>query len=142
MIEEIGIVKSVEGPVAVVDVPRKSACEGCTAGTCKVEDQTMEIEAFNKAGARVGQKVRVMVHSYAYMKGSMVVYGIPAVGLVLGAVLGKEVASRYITSTDPDALSAFFGFGFLALSFLLVKFWTKAKARNTETKPVIEEILQ
>ena len=38
----------------------------------------MEIVAFNKAGAEVGQKVKVLIHSYAYMKGTMVVYGIPA----------------------------------------------------------------
>ena len=36
-------------------VPRKS-CEGCTAGTCKPDEQSMEIDAVNKAGAKAGQR--------------------------------------------------------------------------------------
>ena len=141
MIEEIGIVKSIEGVTATVDVPRKSACEGCTAGACKIEDQFMEIEALNQIGAKVGQKVRVSVQPYVYMKGSLIVYGIPALGLVIGAVFGKEVMGRFFTHSDPDVLSAVFGFAFFIMSFFIVKVWSNIAGRKTESKPVIEEIL-
>jgi sigma-E factor negative regulatory protein RseC len=142
VVEEIGIVKSIEGVMALVDIPRKSACEGCTAGTCKPEEQFMEIEAFNRAGAVTGQRVRVSVKPYSYMKGSMIVYGLPTIGLVIGAVLGKELMGRIFPGMDPDILSAVFGFGAFALSFILVKVWTNAASKKAETKPVIEEILQ
>jgi sigma-E factor negative regulatory protein RseC len=140
MVEEIGTVKSVEGVMATVEVPRKSMCDGCTAG-CKTEDQCMEIEALNEAGAKVGQMVRVSVKSLTYLKGTMIVYGLPALALVFGAVLGKNVMSKVFPHADPDILSAIFGFGAFALSFAGVKVWTGIASKKTESKPVIEEIL-
>ncbi len=141
MIEEIGTVKSVDGPFALVNVPKKSACEGCTAGTCRIEDQFMEIEAFNQAGAKAGDRVRVSVKAVTYMKGSMIVYGLPAIGLVAGAVLGKEVMTGIFTKADPDMLSAAFGFGAFVLTLVLVKIWSNAAGKQIESKPVIEEVL-
>lgn len=141
MVEEIGVVKSTDGVIARVNVPKKSACEGCTAGVCRTEEQSMEIEAVNRAGAKVGQKVRVTIKAYAYMKGSMVVYGLPALSLVLGAVLGKELMSRIFTGSDPDILSAVFGFGAFVISFIFVKIWAGIACKKVESKPVIEEIL-
>jgi len=140
--EEIGLVKSIQGVMAKVSVPRKSVCEGCTAGACKPEEQTMELEAVNKAHAKEGQKVRVVVKSYTYLKGSILVYGIPAAALVAGAVLGKEIISKYFKNIDPDVLSAIFGFGFLVIAFLGLKLWSRKAEKKTETKPVIEEILE
>ena len=142
MIEEIGVVTSIDGLKAQVNVPKKSSCEGCTAGTCATGEQSMEIIALNKAGAEVGQKVKVVIQSYAYMKGSMIIYGIPALALVLGAVFGKEVMPHFFMGTDPDILSAAFGFGFLGLSFVVVKILANRKTDKTESGPVIEEILK
>jgi sigma-E factor negative regulatory protein RseC len=141
MIEEIGIVTSTEGRTAHVNVPKKSTCEGCTAGTCTTGEQSMEIIAFNKAGAETGQKVKVLIHSSAYMKGAIIVYGIPALALVAGAVFGKEFMPELFIGADPDILSAIFGFGFMGLSFAGVKIWSNLKADKTESGPVIEEIL-
>lgn len=141
MIEEIGVVKSLEGVLAKVDVPKKSACEGCTAGTCKPDEQCMEIEALNQAGAKVGQRVKITVKSITYMKGTLLVYGLPALFLVLGAVIGKELMSKVFPGADPDVLSAVFGFGACAISFIIVKLWSDAAGKKIESKPVIEEIL-
>jgi sigma-E factor negative regulatory protein RseC len=141
MVEEIGVVTSVDGQTARVNVPKKSACSGCTAGVCVAGEQSMEIIALNKAGAKAGQKVRVSVHSNVYMKSAMIIYGIPSIALVLGAVFGKEVMPGVIRGTDPDVLSAIFGFGFLGLSFVFVKIWAGRKIDKAESSPVIEEII-
>lgn len=127
--------------MAIVSIPRKSACEGCTAGTCRQEEQSMEIEAVNRAGAAEGQRVRVAIKSSAYMKGSMVVYGLPAIGLVVGAVLGKEVVSGFFKGVDPDILSAAAGFAVFGITLLIVKLWSNSTGNKVESKPVIEEIL-
>jgi len=142
VIEEIGTVRSIAGDTAVVAVPRKSACEGCPAGACKQDQQSMEIEAVNQAGAEVGQKVRVAIRPYTYMKGSMIVYGIPAVALVLGAVAGKEWLSRLLPGRDPDVLSAVAGFAALIMAFVLIKLWSHLASGKAEARPVIEEILR
>jgi sigma-E factor negative regulatory protein RseC len=141
MIEETGIVTVIDGMSARVSIPKKSTCEGCTAGICTAGEQSMEISAINKAGAQVGQKVKVLVHSSAYLKGSLIIYGIPALALVLGAVFGKEVTAGFFRTADPDVLSAIFGFGFLVLSFVLVKIWSNRRTESAGASPVIEEIL-
>jgi sigma-E factor negative regulatory protein RseC len=141
MIEETGTVKSTDGNMAVVAVARKSACEGCSSGLCKPDAQTMEIEALNPAGAVVGQKVRVTIKSALYMKGSMIVYGIPAIGLVVGAVIGKEFLSGFFQGTDPDILSAICGFTAFGISLAVVRIWSGIAGKKIESKPVIEEIL-
>jgi sigma-E factor negative regulatory protein RseC len=142
IVEEVGIIKNIDGMTATVSIPRKSACEGCSFSACKVGEEGMLIEALNPINARVGQKVKIVMKPYTYLKGSAIVYGIPAIALVVGAVLGKEVLSRYFVSTDPDILSAAMGFIAFALSFLFIKIWSKKMAEKENTKPVIEEILE
>jgi len=142
VMEEVGTIKSTDGLFAVVSVPRKSSCEGCTLSICKPDEQIMEIEALNTAKAGVGQKVRVVMESSSYMKSAGIVYGIPALALVLGAVAGKELFSRYLPGFDPDSISAMCGFGGLILAFIVIRLWTDKTAKRKERKPVIEEILE
>lgn len=140
--EEIGIVKSIEGVMAKVSVPRKSVCEGCTANICKPDDQSMEIEAINEARAKVGQKVRVAIKTYTYLKGSIIVYGLPAIALIVGAIIGKEIFSHQFEDMDPDIISAIFGFSAFIIAFLGIKIWSIKAGKKTESKPIIEEILE
>lgn len=140
MIEEIGTVTRIDGETAFVHVPKKSACDGCTAGVCRAEEQTMEIEAVNSAGASVGQKVRVTVAPVTYLKGSLIVYGIPALGLFAGAVFGKELLSRFVR-LDPDVLSAICGFGAFIICFLCIKIWAGTASPGAGSRPTVEEVI-
>jgi sigma-E factor negative regulatory protein RseC len=140
--EEVGIIMSIDGLTAKVTVPRKSACEGCTAGTCKPGEQSMVIEALNPIKAGVGQTVRVVMKPYSYLKGAIIVYGIPAIALVIGAILGKEIFSIYFTGVDPDVVSAFFGFGTFIFFFILIKLWSIKFEKKQDLKPIIEEIIE
>jgi sigma-E factor negative regulatory protein RseC len=140
--EEVGIIASTDGLAAKVIVPKKTACEGCTAGTCKPQDKSMEIDALNPVKAAVGQKVRVVMKPYVYLKGSIIVYGIPAAALIIGAVAGREIFSAYVSYADPDTVSAITGLGLCVLSFIGIKLWSRTVENRTEYKPVIEEILE
>jgi sigma-E factor negative regulatory protein RseC len=142
VMEEVGVIVSIHGMTAKVTVPRKSACEGCSAGTCKPSEKTMELEALNPIKATVGQTVRVVMKPYSYLRGSIIVYGIPALALVIGAILGKEVFSKYFRGIDPDVVSAFFGFGACIIFFLFVKIWSNKVEKKHELKPVIEEVIE
>ena len=139
--EEIGVVKSIDGVIARVLVERKSICDKCTAGKCHVTDDGAIIEAVNTARAKEGQRVRVQFRPYTYLKGSLIVYGIPTVALVIGAILGKEVLGAFITGIDPELLSAIGGFGLFAVAFTGVRFLSRWMEKKTEYKPVVEEIL-
>lgn len=132
--------KEVDTVHAVVVVDRKSACDQCKMG-CKVTGEGAEIEALNLAHARVGQKVRVRMKPYTYLKGSLLLYGMPAVALVAGAVVGREWIAPILGALDRDLVSAVSGLALCFISFLLAKIISSRIEKNVEYKPVIDEIL-
>ncbi len=140
IVEEIGIIKFVNGNTATVVFPKKNACEGCTMKMCKPGEQTMEIKALNSINALPGQRVRVTFKSNLYLKGSIVAYGIPAIALLIGAIAGKEVFSSLLRQYNPDLISAISGFTACFISILFIKLWSLRK--NSNAKPVIEEVLE
>jgi sigma-E factor negative regulatory protein RseC len=142
-VEEIGVVKEVLGAKALVVVKKKSACDGCAAGAaCKVTGEGTEIEALNSAGAREGDTVKVLFRPYTYLKGSLIVYGIPGLALILGAVVGKEYVAGLVPQADPDIVSAVCSLGLLAAAVLAVKFITRRIEARKELIPIIGEIVR
>jgi len=139
--DEIGVIKEIKGVFAIVSVSRKSTCDECKAG-CKLTESGAEIEAVNKARASVGQRVRVVLRPAAYLRGSLLAYGLPALCLLIGAVIGKEFLSDFFPAADPDALSAFSGFGAFLAALIVVKIWSGRIEKKAEYKPVVEEILE
>lgn len=139
--EEIGVVQKIEGVIAQVVVERKSICDKCTEGKCTLVEGGAIIEAVNEARAQVGQRVKVVFKPYSYLKGSIIIYGIPALALIIGAIFGKEVLSKIISDFDPDLLSAICGFGLFVVAFVVVRFITSKMEKRIEYKPVIEEII-
>jgi sigma-E factor negative regulatory protein RseC len=85
MIEEIGVVTKTEGVTAKVAVQKKGTCEGCAVkGVCETQGEGTEIEAFNPVNAKVGQTVKVSIKPQVYLRGTILVYGIPLVILLQG----------------------------------------------------------
>lgn len=140
--EEIGVVKSIDGVTARVIVERKSACDQCTEGKCLVTDGGAIIDAVNIAKASEGQRVRVLFKPYTYLKGAALIYGTPALALIIGAVIGKEFLSSFIQVIDPDLLSAASGFSLFIIAFVGVRLLSRWMEKKTEYKPVVEEILE
>jgi sigma-E factor negative regulatory protein RseC len=140
--EETGVVSRVDGPKALVMVKKQSACDACAAGSaCKVSESGAEIEAFNAVHAEVGDTVKISFKAFTYLKGTLLVYGIPALALIAGAVFGKEFLPGFFPSSDPDILSAIAGFGFMIGSFVAVKLIISKFEKKKELVPVIEEII-
>ena len=142
MIEEIGIVTKTEGDKAKVTVQKRGACEGCTAkGACESTSGGMEIEALNPVNAREGQTVKVMLQAETYLKGSMIVYGLPLVLFIAGAIVGKNIGEAYFENTNSDFVAAIFGFASLISSLIVVKIWSGKLESKVESKPFIGEIV-
>ncbi len=143
MIEEIGIVTKTDGFTAKVAVQKKGTCEGCAAqGACETTEGGMEIEALNPVDAKEGQTVRILINPRTYLKGTMLVYGIPLAALIAGAIVGKNIGEKFFRETSSDLIAAIAGFGAFVLSFLIIKIWTHKFETKTEYKPVIEEIIK
>jgi sigma-E factor negative regulatory protein RseC len=140
--EEIGIVSKVEGVHATVTVTRKSVCEHCTAGTCRLTENGALIEAVNDAGAAVGQRVRVVLKEHVYVKGSLMLWGLPALAIIVGAVAGKAFLADFFPSADPDGVSAVAAGVCFAVSLLIIKLWSRGAEKKTQYQPIVEEILE
>ncbi len=118
--DEIGVVKSTEGDIAKVIVERKSVCDQCEQNTCLITDKGAEIEAINYINAKEGQKVKIAMKPYTYLKGTILIYGVPVIALIIGAIFGKGFLTQVFTDFDPDVLSAISGFSALIASFVIL----------------------
>lgn len=143
MIEETGTVSRIDGNMASVLVQKKSACDGCSIeGACKATQAGMEIEALNVVHAKVGQRVKIIMTTGEYLKGTMIVYGIPLIVFIAGAILGKNLGEKHFTDMNSDIIAAAAGFISLVLSLLGVRIWSRRMEAKAEYKPVIEEIIE
>jgi len=107
---EQAIVRRIEadGRARVV-VTRAEACHACAAkGACQVlggQTQDVELVVTNPVGARAGDLVRLVLPETSIVKASTVLYLVPALGLMGGAVIGHVLARRLAWSGDPAALA-------------------------------------
>ncbi|MBF0539411.1 MAG: SoxR reducing system RseC family protein [Nitrospirae bacterium] len=147
--EETAIVKGVSGITATVVVQRTSACSHCSSS--KVCDSTGEdslaedsmIEAINTVNARVGQKVIIELKTYTYLKGALIVYAIPAIALLTGAIVGRAVLSgmSMFSSMKPDVVSAIVAFMAFFVSLVAVKLISGRLDQKADHKAVIKRVL-
>ncbi|MEW6600078.1 MAG: SoxR reducing system RseC family protein [Nitrospirota bacterium] len=143
MLEETGVVTRIDGNMARVLVQKKSACDGCSIeGACKSTPEGMEIEALNAAHAEVGQRVKILLTTGEYLKGTIIVYGIPLVVFIAGAIAGKSMGEKYFADMNSDIIAAVTGFISLILSLFAARLWSRRMESRTEYKPVIEEIIE
>jgi len=125
MIEEVGIVVELKGKHTVVVMCQKSSlCEHCaTSGSCAIGDDSKSrlVEAQNMIGATIGDEVCISTTTRSFLQSSFLLYIVPLIALVIGAVAGKLVGENLATGLDPNLLSAIFGVFFLIGSFVLLR---------------------
>ncbi|MBF0317864.1 MAG: SoxR reducing system RseC family protein [Nitrospirae bacterium] len=147
--EETAIVKDVSGTLATVVVQRTSACAHCSSNkVCSSDEEGSDsedsvIEAINTANATIGQRVIVELKTHTYLKGAMIVYALPAIALLAGAIVGKGMLSdmAMFSSMRPDVVSAIGGFTALFLAVIAVKLISGRLEKKTEYKAVIKRVL-
>ena len=141
MIEEEGIVAETEGDIAKVAILKKSACEQCAAsGVCHPGDTEL-MEAANPLGAVKGQKVKVVVAPQVYLQASIILYGIPMVALVAGAIIAKNIARPYVGEQHSDLWAFIAGMTAMAISFFFIRMYNNKVEKTQKYKPIIVEIL-
>ena len=140
---ETGIVTNINGAMAIVKVPKRSSCcESCEKEICDISEDGIETEAINMAGAKIGQKVKLVMKSYTFVKGAILLYIVPLVALIAGSILGKMYLPGYFSGTDSDLLAAIGGFLLFFASLILVKLIFNRMEKKTESKSVIESIVE
>ena len=134
MIEEYGTVVELKAQqVAVVMCRRNSACDHCpSTGVCKMgdDDETMLVDAFNAVGAGVDDRVKIVTSTKHFLQSSFMLYIVPIIGLLIGALLGETIGEKSELGLDPSLLSAIFAVAFLTLTFLGIKVGTRKLKRE------------
>jgi len=145
MIEEVGTVVELKGKlVAVVMCTKSSLCENCaTNGNCALGDDgnTRLIEVQNPLAAGVGEQVRIATTTKSFLQSSFLLYIVPLIALVIGAIVGNLVGENITTGLDPNLLSAILGVSFMSGSFVILR--VGSNVLNKERyMPKIVEILK
>lgn len=138
--EKSGQVLSTHQNLARVKIKRTSSCATCScAGMCSPFGKDwMIIEAINLPGAREGQNVIVTYEMENELKASFILYIVPLISLILGAIMGAWLDPLQ----NQDLSSVIGGFGLLALTYLTIRSYSQKKYRQEHKfNPVIREIL-
>jgi len=142
MNEERGTVQEVMGEKALVVTDRQSMCGQCVAkGYCHMlgGGKEMIAEALNPIGAKTGDTVKIGIPSGTVAKASFVVYMIPAVGLVGGALAGyfwgKSSGMEYNLTTLAGCLTG------LGISLIVVRLLSNILGERPSYQPEIIKIL-
>ncbi len=143
MIEETATVVKCEGEFAWVEAQRQTTCGSCAAnkgcGTSVlakiVGKKVARMKAINRAQAREGDTVIVGMNEAALVKGSLAVYLLPLVFMLLFAVTGKVVATQMEWSTEPVVIL------FAVIGLLTAAVWLRGFTRriqyDNEYQPVV-----
>ncbi len=100
MIEEAATVIGLQGDFALITTRRKSACGSCNAsngcGTSLIAslfpERSSRILVSNPVDAGIGDSVIVGLDESQLQKASLLLYAVPLLGLIVGAIAGQQGA--------------------------------------------------
>ncbi len=143
MIEEEGIVIQTFDDKAKVRTIRSSACEGCaSASFCHPEKGTeMIMEVVNNIHAKVGERVKIGLKPGVYLKASFLVYMVPIIAFIIGAIIGKELAASFLHTNDPDLWAIIGGAVLLIPTFIAMRLYNRKIEKDKSYQPVILEVM-
>lgn len=98
MIEETGVVVDIRGDWAVVEPSQRTACSSCSvSGGCGTSSlarlfgrRRQQHYAHNPLHAKPGDQVVMGLEEKALLTGSVLMYLVPLIGMILGAILFSE----------------------------------------------------
>jgi len=148
MIEEHATVIALEGKEALLQTQRKSACQSCsvkagcgTSVLSKVVGQrSRQIRIENSLNAQLGDTVLLGVNEQALVQGSLLIYALPLVVMLLLAVLAEWWAQGQGYNSELLAIvAALLGF---VISLLAVRFFVSRNKLKQCLQPEMLRIVK
>jgi sigma-E factor negative regulatory protein RseC len=144
MIEESAQVVRIDENGVWVETRRRSTCSGCAAekgcGTAVLSkvlgNRRTQIRVLADMPLAVGDQVVIGIGEQALVRGSLAVYAVPLLVLLLGAVLGRLGAGSGLWH-DAEAASLLLGLGGLAAGLLWLKRFTRHIQDDRDYQPVV-----
>jgi sigma-E factor negative regulatory protein RseC len=141
MIEEKAIVVAVEGDSVLLQTQRRSACQSCsvkqgcgTSVLAKVVGQrSAQILVSNTLDANIGDELIIGIDDNALVKGSLLVYALPLILLLVGALLGELLAHYYVLNAE--LMSIVLGAAGFVLAMVLIRYSLSNTRLQREMQP-------
>jgi len=144
MAQKKGRVSSIEKDGwAMVVTEKGDACNNCeSAQFCHslADCSRMETRVLNRANARVGDRVTISLSSSSVFKSAMILYILPTLSLILGAIVGSGL-HNYL-GIDETGAAILFGFAGLILGFTIAGLISKRQTAGSKLTPVITRIIK
>ena len=142
MNREEGVVQEVRGEKALVLTDRHTMCGQCVAKSyCHMLGGAKEMlsEARNPIGAQPGDVVMLGIPEGTVTKASLVIYMVPAIGLVGGATLGYYLARLY--GHDQNVSTLIGSMAGLGLAMISVRLLSNTLSKKPSYQPEIIQIV-
>lgn len=148
MIEEKATVLAIEGDYALLQTQRRASCESCsvkqgcgTSVLAKLTSQrSAQILVKNTLNAEIGNELVIGINDNALVKGSLLVYALPLILLLMGAVLGEMLA--HAAGLNAELMSIVTAAAGFVLAMILIRAsLSKSKFKN-EMQPRMLRISQ
>lgn len=144
MVEEIGSIVELKGKhVAVVLCEKSSFCKNCASmESCQLgsDNRSKLVEAHNVIGADIGDKVKLAVSSRHFLQSSFMLYIVPLLALLFGAISGHFVGTAIEGGPDPNILSAILGTAFMIGSFFVIRIGSRAIPKETFMPRIVQVV--
>jgi sigma-E factor negative regulatory protein RseC len=144
MAQEMGrVIHTSEDGWATVVTQRKDACHSCEASqfcNALTNCNKLETRALNKVGAGVGDLVTIHLSSHTVLKGALVLYLIPALGLLAGAFAGSDFSKQLALGETGAAI--LFGLAGLVLGFIITAMISRRMSAGNRLTPEIMRIVK
>ena len=147
MIEETAQVVALDGADLLLQTQRQSTCGSCAVksgcGTSVVAgivgQKITRLKVRNTLGAKPGDTVLLGLQEQALVTGSLLVYVLPLLLMLAGALGGEALASAW--GMDPELMPVVGAALAFALSLLLVRRVLQKAAIGMQLQPVLLRIL-
>lgn len=100
--------------------------------------ETMLVDAYNAVGANTADRVKIVTSKKHFLQSSFLLYIVPIIGLLIGALIGQEIGESSSLGIDPSLLSALLAVAFLAVTFLGIRIATRKLKREVFMPRIVE----
>ncbi|PMQ02391.1 MAG: polyunsaturated fatty acid synthase PfaC [Dictyoglomus sp. NZ13-RE01] len=138
--KEIGKVIDKKGNKLTVELNPSPICSSC--GLCRRgENEKFFLEVIDNCSADIGDIVQIELTRSSYFKATILIYLVPLLFFLLGVLVGY-IFGDY-KKYDPQLFGFIFGFVFLTLGFLLVRYIDKRLQKKSKSYiPIAKNIVQ
>ncbi|NOY66089.1 MAG: SoxR reducing system RseC family protein [Gammaproteobacteria bacterium] len=143
MLEEEAIVIKAEDEYIWVEARSSSSCSNCSAkqgcGTASLQKwysrKPNQLRIVNTKGFSVGDKVIIGIPEQAVVKGSFMIYMLPLLALIAGAIAGSAFGN-WLYPGFSEVFSIVTGFAAFLLCFRWLRGYTFKYARRADYQPI------